>query len=124
MNPDNRKWVRDTANAAVWRNDLEDLDFQDDDEAQDGDILKWYNTRPVCDHESIAKLFLSQYQNIVCFSTELNRWLYFDGKVWQQDSSGAHTLRNMLMDFNNEVIEIISESRKYSRDDADKSSSG
>jgi P4 family phage/plasmid primase-like protien len=76
-------------------------------------IFAWYDRRPERNHESVAMLFLTFYGGVVCFSPELNRWLYFAGKAWRQDSAGADKLRNMLMDFNKELIDVVKKDEPY-----------
>jgi len=106
----NREWLHQAAHDVAWKNGFKGKDT----------IIKWYKSRPVCNQVNIATLFLSQFDDVICFIKKLNRWYYFDGKVWREDSAGNHTLRTMLMDFIDELIEVIDESRKYYTDDDDK----
>jgi putative DNA primase/helicase len=73
------------------------------------DIARFFNTRPPRNNETAAELFLKHHRDTICYSTELKRWLYYDGKRWAVDKGEAPRIVNLLLDFNKKVIEYANE---------------
>jgi putative DNA primase/helicase len=68
------------------------------------DIAHFYDRHPPLNNETAAELFLKHNRETVCYSTELSRWLYYDGKAWRVDKGEAPHVTNLLLDFNKKVI--------------------
>ena len=69
------------------------------------DVARFFDKRPPRNNETAAELFLKSHSEAVCYSTELKRWLYYDGKRWAVDKGEAPHIVNLLLDFNKKVIE-------------------
>jgi putative DNA primase/helicase len=73
------------------------------------DVARFFDKRPPRNNETAAELFLKHHSETVCYSTELSRWLYYDGKRWAVDKGEAPHIVNLLLDFNKKVIENANE---------------
>jgi P4 family phage/plasmid primase-like protien len=63
-------------------------------------------------NETAAELFLNHHGDTVCYASDLGRWLFFDGKAWRIDSGDAVRIKNLLLDFNKELIAVASARRE------------
>src|SRR5665647_288577 len=73
------------------------------------DVARFFDKRPPRNNETAAELFLKHHSKTICYSTELKRWLYYDGKRWAVDKGEAPHIVNLLLDFNKKVIEHANE---------------
>jgi putative DNA primase/helicase len=73
------------------------------------DVARFFDKRPPRNNETAAELFLNHHSDTVCYSAELSRWLYYDGKAWRVDKGEAPHIVNLLLDFNKKVIEYANE---------------
>ncbi|MGZ4926350.1 MAG: DNA primase family protein, partial [Halobacteriota archaeon] len=79
-------------------------------------IDAWYNdTRTYRNQESVATLFARLCKDELCFSHELNRWIYYNGKYWEEDRK-AHVV-NLLIAVINDLIAVIDNQRPLESDD-------
>jgi len=69
-----------------------------------------YSNYPTRNHEAVAALFAEVHKEAVCYLPALKRWLYYTGKVWAFDNEAATNVKNILIDFNKDVIDV---SREY-----------
>lgn len=116
-----KQWLADEFNRV--RKGIDEVHFNEEtdeetDEETEGEtvedvILKWYDLRPDRNHESVTKIFLASVNDVVCFSPEWNRWLYFDGKRWQHDSWLPASARKQLRRIIKRIQVQIHQSREY-----------
>lgn len=80
-------------------------------------IRAWYERDPKRNQESVAELFISLNTGRVCYSYELRRWLIYNGKYWEIDNANVK-IEGLLIAFNKDIIEVISEDKQNWRDTA------
>ena len=64
----------------------------------------WQSSEKKKNQEDIAALFVEEYQDQLCYSYELNKWLAYNGAFWKTDVSGGRTY---LITFVKDVIAVI-----------------